>query len=49
MLYGYDAGVLGGIQETDSFRNAIGVSLNKRQSCCTTRANSGSRTLKALS
>ncbi|KAK3187241.1 hypothetical protein K4F52_003872 [Lecanicillium sp. MT-2017a] len=24
MLYGYDAGVLGGIQETDSFRNAIG-------------------------
>ncbi len=26
MLYGYDAGVLGGIQNEPSFRNAIGVS-----------------------
>lgn len=24
MLYGWDAGVLGGIQGTDQFRNAIG-------------------------
>lgn len=29
MLYGYDAGVLGGIQNEPSFLNAIGVSNNQ--------------------
>jgi hypothetical protein len=24
-MFGYDAGVLGGVQETEPFRNAIGV------------------------
>lgn len=26
-MFGYDAGVLGGVQETEPFRNAIGVSI----------------------
>jgi len=33
MLYGYDAGVLGGIQNEKSFRDAIGVGFNSKKAC----------------